>query len=38
MKPAVAYTEADLDWRDKQSRSTVEMKGKRVDSCDSRTV
>ena len=38
IKPAVAYTEADLDWRDKQSRSTVEMKGKRVDSCDSRTV
>ena len=23
--PEVAYTEADLDWRDKQSRSSVEM-------------
>lgn len=23
--PAVAYTKADLDWRDKQSRSSVEM-------------
>ena len=28
IKPAVAYTEADLDWRDKQSRSTVEMQDK----------
>jgi len=26
IKPAVPYTEADLDWRDKTSRSTVEMK------------
>ena len=25
IKPAVPYTEADLDWRNKQSRSTVEM-------------
>ena len=25
IKPAVPYTAADLDWRDKQSRSTVEM-------------
>lgn len=24
--PEVAYTAADLDWRDKQSRSTIEMK------------
>lgn len=23
--PETAYTEADLDWRDKQSRSTIEM-------------
>ena len=28
IKPAVAYTEADLDWRDKQSRSSVEMQDK----------
>ena len=26
IKPAQPYTDADLDWRDKQSRSTVEMK------------
>ncbi len=26
IKPAVPYTKADLDWTDKQSRSTVEMK------------
>ena len=26
--PAVPYTTADLDWRDKQSRSTKEMKDK----------
>lgn len=26
--PAVPYTEADLDWRDANSRSTVEMKNK----------
>ena len=26
--PEVPYTEADLDWRDKTSRSTVEMKDK----------
>lgn len=25
IQPAVAYTEADLDWTDKKSRSTVEM-------------
>ena len=25
IQPEVAYTEADLDWRDKQSRSSVEM-------------
>ena len=29
IKPAVAYTDADLDWRDKQSRSSVEMKDKK---------
>ena len=28
IKPAKPYTDADLDWRDKQSRSTVEMKDK----------
>lgn len=28
IKPAIAYTPADLDWRDKQSRSTVEMNDK----------
>lgn len=28
IKPAVAYTSADLNWNDKQSRSTVEMKDK----------
>ena len=28
IKPAVAYTEADLDWRNQQSRSSVEMKDK----------
>jgi flavodoxin len=28
IKPAVAYTDADLDWRDKQSRSSVEMQDK----------
>ena len=26
IKPAQSYTDADLDWRDKQSRSTMEMK------------
>ena len=26
--PEVPYTAADLDWRDKQSRSTIEMKDK----------
>ena len=26
IKPAQPYTDADLDWRDKQSRSTIEMK------------
>ena len=28
IKPAVPYTEADLDWRNKQSRSTIEMQDK----------
>ena len=28
IKPAVAYTDADLDWRNQQSRSTLEMKDK----------
>ncbi len=28
IKPAQPYTDADLDWRDKQSRSTIEMKDK----------
>ena len=28
IKPAVAYTQADLDWRNKQSRSTIEMQDK----------
>ena len=28
IKPAVPYTRSDLDWRDKQSRSTVEMQDK----------
>ncbi len=28
IRPAVPYTPADLDWRDKQSRSTVEMQDK----------
>ena len=28
IKPAQPYTEADLDWRNKQSRSTIEMKDK----------
>ena len=28
IKPAVKYTDADLDWRDKQSRSTLEMQDK----------
>ena len=28
IKPAVPYTQADLDWTDKKSRSTVEMKDK----------
>jgi flavodoxin len=26
IKPEVPYTKADLDWRDSQSRSTIEMK------------
>ena len=26
IKPAIAYTNKDLDWRDKNSRSSVEMK------------
>jgi len=28
IKPEVKYTSADLDWRDKQSRSTLEMQNK----------
>ena len=28
IKPETPYTSADLDWRDKQSRSSVEMKDK----------
>ncbi len=28
IRPAEPYTEADLDWRDKQSRSTLEMQDK----------
>ena len=28
IKPAVPYTRADLDWMDKKSRSTLEMKDK----------
>lgn len=28
IKPAVPYTNADLDWMDKKSRSTLEMKDK----------
>ena len=28
IKPAVAYTAADLDWTNKQSRSTIEMSDK----------
>ena len=37
--PEVAYTDADLDWRDKNSRSTIEMKDKSSrpaikDKCD----
>lgn len=28
IKPQVTYTDADLDWRDKQSRSSVEMADK----------
>ena len=28
IKPAQPYTDADLDWRDKQSRSTIEMQDK----------
>lgn len=29
IKPAVAYTRADLDWTDKKSRSSVEMSDKK---------
>ena len=25
IKPKIPYTQADLDWMDKQSRSTIEM-------------
>ena len=28
IRPAVPYTDADLDWRDKNSRSTIEMEDK----------
>ena len=28
IQPVVPYTDADLDWRDKQSRSTLEMQDK----------
>ena len=28
IKPAQPYTDADLDWRDKQSRSSIEMQDK----------
>ncbi len=28
IRPAVPYTQADLDWRDRQSRSTIEMQDK----------
>ena len=28
IRPAVPYTSADLNWMDKSSRSSVEMKGK----------
>ena len=28
IKPEKPYTDADLDWQDKQSRSTIEMKDK----------
>lgn len=30
IQPAVAYTKADLDWMDKQSRSTIEMNDKSI--------
>ncbi len=29
IRPPVPYSEADLDWRDKHSRSTVEMKDRK---------
>lgn len=29
IEPAVPYTQADLDWMDKQSRSTIEMNDKK---------
>ena len=29
IKPEIPYTDADLDWRDNQSRSTLEMKDKK---------
>ena len=41
IKPETPYTDADLDWRDKQSRSTVEMKedeGQKLSSCYYRQV
>jgi len=28
IRPKVSYTQADLDWRDENSRSTIEMKNK----------
>ena len=30
IKPAVPYTKADLDWTDKNSRSTIEMNNKSI--------
>ena len=35
--PAQPYTAADLDWRDRQSRSSVEMKDENFPSCARRT-
>lgn len=36
IKPAVPYTNADLNWMDKKSRSTVEMQDKRLSSSNCR--
>ena len=30
IRPKVSYTQADLDWRDENARSTVEMKNKSI--------